>query len=201
MKRLVAILFLFISAGICRAQSAAWSVSTGYSNFNVAHQTNGAFYSKDGAYLDGDVSWLASRYPVPVVVGGGLSVSGFYESEDLFTPGYFFPTERLYSDLTLVALEGRVGIPIQFERGRGFFIFPRIGAGLLIDDYSIDHTYYTEDHTGAAFEIRPAIQIGYSFGPWSIGGEGSYMASWGDFGSLGHHGQEFRIGVFARVKF
>ena len=195
------IFVVFLSATLCQAQNAAWTVSTGYANLNVAHQTEGVFYSKDGGYVDGDVTWLVSRQPIPVLLGAGLSVSGFYDSKDVFTPSGFFPEERLDSSLSLVALEGRIGIPIQFERARGWFILPRLGAGLLIDDYAIDHLYTTDYHTGAAFEIRPAIQVGYSFGFWSIGAEASYMAAWGDFGRLGDTAQEIRGGIFARFKF
>jgi hypothetical protein len=201
MRKLIVALTLILTAGVCRAQSAAWTVSAGYSNFNVAHQTEGVFYSKDGGYVDGDVSWLVSPRPVPVILGAGISVSGFYESEHVFTPQGYFPEERLQSSLSLVALEGRVGIPIQLGRRGGWFILPRLGAGLLIDDYAIDHVYTTDYHTGAAFEIRPAVQVGYSFGGWSMGAEASYMAAWGDFGRLGDNAGEFRVGVFARFKF
>jgi hypothetical protein len=201
MRKLITVFVVILIASVCRAQNAAWTISAGYSNFNVAHQTEGVFYSKDGGYVDGDVSWLVSRQPVPVLLGAGLSVSGFHESEDVFTPHAFFPEERLDSDLSLVALEARIGVPIQFERARGWFIMPRFGAGLLIDDYAIDHVFITDFHTGAAFEIRPTIQIGYSFGSWSLGAEASYMAAWGDFGRLGDTAQEIRGGVFARFKF
>jgi hypothetical protein len=198
-KTLIALFVVIAAPSICVAQIPAWSVSAGYSNFNVAHQHDGVFYSKDGAYVDGDVSWLVSRRPIPLVLGGGLSVSGYHESEDVFTPGSFYPYERLFSDVDLVALEGRAGIPIQL--GGGWFVTPRIGGGLLIDTYAIDNPNFTRYHTGAAFEIRPAVQVGYSFGMWSLGAETSYMASWGDFGRLGSMGAEFRIGIFARFKF
>lgn len=202
MKKLITIVAVLLTAGVCRAQNAAWTVSAGYSNFNVAHQTQGVFYSKDGGYVDGDVSWLVTPPPVPVLLGAGLSVSGFYENEYIFTPNGYYFDERLTSNVSLVALEGRIGVPITLgRRARGWFILPRFGAGLLIDDYAIDHVFGTDYHTGAAFEVRPSIQVGYSFGFWSLGAEASYMAAWGDFGRLGDNAQEIRAGVFARFKF
>jgi len=80
---------------------------------------------------------------------------------------------------------------------------------LLINSYSIDNVsqsatsvhFSTEDHTGIAFEIRPAVQAGYSWGPGEVGAEISYMSAWGDFGDLGNKAQEFRAGAFYTVKF
>jgi len=80
---------------------------------------------------------------------------------------------RLESDLGFVSLEARAALPISFGRhgGTGFFVVPKIGAGLLIDSYGIDNAYnsggftylHTSYHDGAAFDIRPGIQAGYSW--------------------------------------
>ena len=86
---------------------------------------------------------------------------------------------------------------------------PKLGAGLLVDNYAIDTinsangtTFIdTEYHTGAAFALRPALQAGYSWGWASTGAEVSYMVAWGDFGRLGDRALEFRAGWFLRLRF
>jgi hypothetical protein len=115
---------------------------------------------------------------------------------------------RLFSDLETFSFEGRAALPISIG-GRGFFVMPQLGAGLLVDSYSIDKltpagsvTFIdTANHTGAAFDLRPGIQAGYSWGWGSVGGEVSYMAAWGDFGRLGSVAQEIRAGIFFRARF
>ena len=104
-------------------------------------------------------------------------------------------------------MEPRAGV--RLGRDTGFFATPRVGAGLLIDSYSIDQsfnsngaTYLTRrDHDGAAFEVRPAVKAGYSWGYLAAGAEVSYMYAVGDFGGLGHHAQEFRLGAFVSFSF
>jgi hypothetical protein len=79
----------------------------------------------------------------------------------------------------------------------------------LINSYSVDeqfnnngNTYIdTQHHSGAGFELRPAIQAGYNWGPVTLGVDASYMYCWGDFGDFGHHAQEFRIGGFLKFVF
>jgi hypothetical protein len=95
--------------------------------------------------------------------------------------------------------------------GRGFFAVPRIGAGLLVSSYEVDQlstnnyngvTYITTDrHTGAAFEVRPAIRAGYSWRYVSAGVDASYMYSWGNFGAFGRNAHEYRIGLFVNFNF
>jgi hypothetical protein len=191
---------LFVPPGV--------GVSAGYSYVQF-QRANNVFYPHSGGYADADVEW---RLPtmVPLQAGVGLTGSGYEERRRIYAPNggdlyYYDPYERLYSDTGLFEIEPRIGVPLRTPIG--FFAVPRVGAGLLVDSYSIDQvqtysgTSYidTEHHTGAAFELRPAIQAGYSIGPVAAGVEASYMYAWGDFGGLGRHAQEYRIGAFVRV--
>lgn len=194
------------------AQQTSFTVSAGYSNVQFSHSS--LFYGRDGGYVDGDFMWrLPNRSPVPLLVGGGLSFSGYYDFMHVpitfpdGTPG----RARLESDVSLVSFEARAAAPISLwqEGGRGVFIMPKVGAGLLINDYAIDNAstsggatfLFTHYHDGAAFDIRPGIQGGYSWGWGSAGVEVSYMAAFGDFGRLGSIAQEVRAGAFFRVRF
>lgn len=191
---------VLLLASLSFAQENSWTVSAGYSNLHIGRAAPNLNYDKDGGYIDGDVNWLFPTEPAPLLLGVGVSGAGHYEDESFSNGEEFFifgPT----SDVSLYSIEGRIGTPIQFRSARGWFLLPRIGAGLLIDDYAIDTPIHTEYHTGAAFEIRPTLQAGYSWGWGSVGGEVSYMAAWGDFGRLGNAAQELRIGAFLRFRF
>lgn len=194
-------------------QISSYTISAGYSNIQISHNA-GLFYSRDGGYADGEVLWRLPNISFPLLLGGSISGSSYGESEHVpvtftdGTPGFV----RLYSDQGLVAFEGRAAVPFSFgSRGdTGFFVVPKLGAGLLIDTYAIDRIVpssngldyiHTSWHDGAAFDIRPGIQGGYSWGWGSAGIEASYMAAFGDFGRLGSIAQEVRIGAFFRVKF
>ena len=61
--------------------------------------------------------------------------------------------------------------------------------------------FQTYNHTGAAFDVHPALQIGYSQGPFSVGGEVSYIAAFGTFGALGDVAQEVRVGAFITIRY
>jgi hypothetical protein len=186
----------------------AVTVSAGYSNLQT-EKANNLFYTHDGSYLDADVAWQLPVI-VPLQAGLGVTGSGYWERESLFPSvidnfGDYY--SHLYSDLGLFEIEPRIGLRLG---GRtGFYALPRVGAGLLIDNFAIDQTFNsggatyidTHYHTGAGFEIRPAVQVGYSWGHLSAGLEGSYLYSWGDFGGLGHNAQELRIGVFLNFRF
>ncbi|HXE53190.1 MAG TPA: hypothetical protein VN541_09260 [Tepidisphaeraceae bacterium] len=200
--RLVAFAFAWmICASAASAQVWSFSFSGGYSNVQFEHR-EGLFYAHSGGYVDADFAWRVPNTSVPLLIGAGVSASGHYDWQDVPISGAgFFSNYRLYSDVSLVSLEARASLPIALRNAPGWFIMPRIGAGLLIDDYAIDRINFTEYFTGAAFEIRPALQVGYSWGAWSAGGEVSYMAAWGDFGGLGHWAQDFRIGAFVRFKY
>ena len=210
MRSLLLVAAVVLSAPLAVAQNAAFTVSGGYSNIQLGH-SNGLFYQRSGGYLDGDVLWRVPDLSYPLLLGVGASGSGHYDSRDTFvtfndgTAG----DARLYSDLGFFTVEGRAALPIRIPGTRGFFVMPRIGAGLLIDSYSIDRfsnaggfTFIDTDyHDGAAFEIRPALQAGYAWDWGSVGAEVSYMAAWGDFGRFGSKAQEVRAGVFVRVRF
>jgi hypothetical protein len=186
------------------------TVSTGYSNVEM-QKTGNLFYDHSGPYVDADIAWTL-RLPVPLQVGIGATGSGYWDRENIdltsSSNNFYYPYDHLYSDLGFFELEPRVGIRLG---GRtGFFIMPRAGAGLLVNSYGIDRSFTdssgntyidTDYHTGAAFEVRPAIQAGYDFGFLSAGVEGSYMWSWGDFGGFGHHAQEYRVGAFLKFDF
>jgi hypothetical protein len=188
----------------------ALTVSTGYSNLQTERATN-LFYTHDGSYIDVDA---AVNLPLPVIfpiqAGLGATASGQWDRESFAIPSSnttYVPYADLYSNVGFFELEPRLGIRIG--GGGGFYVLPRIGAGLLVDSYAIDQsttsggvTYIdTQYHTGAAFEIRPDIQVGYKFGFISAGLETNYMWAWGDFGSLGRRAQEFRVGAFVKFSF
>lgn len=188
--------------GTAAASAQIWSftISGGYSNV-LTNKSDGLFYNRNGAYIDADFNYRVPDASFPLLVGGGITGSGYWDTQNVLVPGSFFGGYTLYSDFGLLELEARAAVPIALRHAPGWFVMPRIGAGLLIDDYAIDTPNFTEYFTGAAFEIRPAVQVGYSWGPGSFGAEFSYMAAWGDFGHLGSFAQELRVGLFLRFKF
>ena len=208
---LAGIVLLLAGTG-ASGQISSFTISAGYSNIQISHNS-GAFYNRDGGYADGEFLWRVPATHFPLLLGA--SVSGSTSYDWVHIPATFSDGStgrvRLESDLGLVSLEARAAVPISFARngGRGFFIVPKIGAGLLIDSYAIDNSFNsggftylnTTYHDGAAFDIRPGIQGGYSWGWGSAGIDASYMAGFGDFGRLGSIAQEVRIGAFFRVKF
>ena len=198
MKRFFFLLAVLLFARLSLGQEGSWTVSGGYSNVHFSHASPNFNYNKDGGYLDGDVNVLLPTAP-RLLVGAGVGGSWHYE-DDYFNGNnnFFFGPS---SSVGLFNLEGRIGVPISSRSVRGLFVLPRLGAGLLINDYWIDTPFYTAYHSGAAFELRPALQVGYSWGFWSMGGEVSYMWAWGDFGNLGSQSQELRAGVFVRFRF
>ena len=203
---------LLLAGAWASGQITSFTISSGYSNVQISHNA-GPFYSRDGGYADGEFLWRLPQAHFPLLLGGSVSGSAHYDYEHLpvtfsdGTPGRV----RLESDLGLVSLEARAAVPFSFARrgDRGFFVMPKIGAGLLIDSYAIDNTFnsggftylHTSYHDGAAFDIRPGVQGGYSWGWGSAGIEASYMAAFGDFGRLGSIAQEIRVGAFFRIKY
>jgi hypothetical protein len=201
---------LTASAQVFVSPAPTLTISTGYSNVQT-QRANDLFYTHDGAYVDFDASW---RLPVvvPLQAGIGITGSGYWDRQSIFNAnnngGYYDNYDHLYSDLGFFEIEPRLGF--RFGASQGFFITPRAGAGLLISNYAVDqaftdnagNTYInTVYHTGAAFELRPAVQAGYAFGPFSAGVEGSYMWSWGNFGGFGRHAEEYRVGAFFKFTF
>jgi hypothetical protein len=177
-------------------------------------KVGGLFFDKDGEYIDGNFAFRLPGSPVPIFAGVGISASGYWDSQssDIFfvNNNYYGSNSNLYSDVEMIEAEPRLAIKLWIPGAPGFYIRPQIGAGLLVDNYSVDtvqttvsnfsyiHTLY---HTGAAFEIRPDIQAGWSFGRASFGVDFSYMAAWGGFGQMGDVIQELRAGVFARFRY
>src|ERR1700722_14927011 len=187
---------LLISCSIASAQYPSSGISAGYSHLTMG-RADGLFYNHDGGYVDLNAAF---RPPgSPILAGFGVSGSGFYDRMD--DP---FST-RLYSMVGFFSLEGRLALPLTVEGVRGWFLLPRIGAGLLVDSYGIDRDevdsqgftfVHTDWHDGAAFEVRPDLQAGYSFGRGAVGADVSYMGAWGDFGRFSSSAQELRAGVF-----
>lgn len=212
MKRPIAFLVGFLAfTTAASAQYADFALTGGYSHI-YPDKTGGLFFNKDGAYVDGDFAFRVPA-PLPFFLGFGVTASGYWDSESF--PSFinnnngFVDTSNLYSDVELVELEPRLAVKLMIPGVPGFYIRPRIGAGLLVSDYSIDTpqtvntiTYVqTMNHTGAAFEVRPDVEAGWGYGRASFGFDLSYMAAWGAFGQMGNNIQELRAGVFARFRY
>ena len=200
---------MFLLGAVAHAQESDISLSVGYAH--AYGTSNQLFHDKDGAYVDGDFAWKLPVEPVPVSIGFGLTGSGYFDSRDLggYSNGYGYGyyDNNAYSDVGFFEFEPRVSMTFWSTLLRGVFVKPRFGLGVLIDNYAIDEVNNndgyidTHYHTGAAFEIRPAVQVGYTWGFGSAGIEGSYMPAWGDFGRLGSSIQELRVGGFFTVRF
>jgi hypothetical protein len=208
MKRYLFILALAVAPDACFAQvRPSFSVSGGYSNIQIQNAANYLHYNRDGGYIDGELGLNFGGRPAALFVGIGASASYHYNTEDFHYTDNFGNHYIVYdttSHVGFYAFEGRIGVPFNFTASRrdprGFFLFPKVGAGLLVNDYGIDTRFGTEYHTGPAFEIRPAIQAGYTWGAGAAGIEASYMWAWGDFGNLGDRAQEARVGAFFRIR-
>jgi hypothetical protein len=219
MPGMIRILAFLAALLLCTTFASAqyWdnSLSVGYSHF-FPERSGGLFFSKDGAYLDGDFAWRIPQVVVPTFVGLGVTASGYWDSENIDYPIYYRDRDRdfgnsdLDSDVEFVELEPRLAMKFWIPGAPGVFVRPRIGAGLLVSNYSVDQLAAdlygfeyidTRNFTGAAFEVRPAVQLGFERGPFAIGGELSYMASWGGFGAMGDVLQELRAGIFFRFRF
>jgi hypothetical protein len=194
-----------------RGQAYYSSISGGYSNLQTQHTGSGLFYDHSGAYLDFDFGWRVPNPDFPLLLGLGITGSDYWDSHSIINtfPDGNVAQVNLDSDVGLFELEPRIGLALWSANMPGMFLKPRLGAGLLIDNYAIDQTIPvtggnilgTQYHTGAAFEVRPAVQAGYSWGPGAFGAELSYMAAWGGFGRLGNDAQEFRAGVFFTFRY
>ena len=214
MRKVIAFLAgLLLFNAIASAQYGDFSLSGGYSHM-YPEKAGSLFFDKDGEYVDANFAWRIPGVPYPVFFGAGLSASGYFDSQQnpyLYqnNGGDFFGTTNLYSDVENYSIEPRLAVRLVIPGLPGFYIRPQIGAGLLINNYSVDTsqpiggiTYiHTLNHTGAAFDIRPDVEAGIALGRTSFGMDLSYMAAWGDFGQLGRNVQELRAGVFVRFKF
>jgi hypothetical protein len=211
---LLGLLALLVLSDAATAQEQEFGISAGYAHLYGAHG-GGLFHDADGSYIDGDFAWHVPDAGFPLLVGFGVSGSGYFDQHDSGLSyyddyGYYDGDANLYSNVGLFELEPRVGIALWSTLVPGLYLKPRLGAGLLIDSYAIDQAYITSSttgyidthyHTGAAFELHPALQAGYTWGPGAAGGEISYMPAWGDFGRLGHSAAELRLGVFYTFRF
>jgi hypothetical protein len=208
MKQIIIILALALASGESFAQvRPSFSLSAGYSNIQIQNTANYLHYNRDGGFLDGEFGATFGGRPAAFFVGFGASVAYHYNTENFHYTDNFGNHFTVYGTTSYVGFynfEGRIGVPLTFTASRrdprGFFLYPKVGAGLLVSDYGIDTRFGTEYHSGAAFDIRPAIQAGYTWGPGSAGIEASYMWAWGDFGNLGDRAQEARIGAFFRLR-
>ncbi len=203
------VLALLFSSAVASAQFGEYTLGAGYSHIHTG-TSPGLFYNKDGAYIDGDFAWHLPYPGSPFLLGFGLSGSGYWDNQNLddLTGNDFFRNPTLNSDLENFEIEPRFTLDLTIP-GTIVFIKPRIGAGLLINNYNIDQFFQqgnnfadinTATHTGAAFEIHPAVQTGIAWGP-AAGLEVSYLASWGDFGARQPRPGTPRPGAFLSIRF
>ncbi len=173
-------------------------VSAGYSYLVFDHAQNNAFYNRSGPYIDVNADVPIRSLNLPIIIGIGITASGYFASS-----GYY-GFEDLYSRVDLISLEPRIALPITLlgDQDGGLFVMPRIGAGVMFDDYSVQTPFDTTDyHTGVAFEVRPSIELGYRWRLATFALEGSYMAAWGSFGAFGTVAEELRAGLVFSYRF
>jgi hypothetical protein len=203
MKLMSFLTALALTAALCPAQTPSLSLSAGYSNLHFSNSASYLHYNRDGSYAEGELSLILPSQP-RLLLGVAVGASYHYNLDDYHYNDYYGNRYTVYdttSSVGLYSLEARIGLPITSRRWRGPYLLPRLGAGLLVTDYSIDTPDFTEYHTGAAFALRPSLQAGYSWGHASAGVEISYLAAWGNFGHLGTRAQEVRAGAFLRFRF
>jgi len=199
MKVFVFIFALLALVSFSFAQSIYWGASTGYSNLYFSRPASGYQYERDGGYIDGDVMFaLPTRFPL--LVGAGFDGCFHYQSEDFRDHDFFFFRGQT-TDVGLFSFEARAALPLQSPRIPRLFVVPKIGAGLLVDSYSIDLPFETEYHSGAAFGVRPGVQAGYAWDRVAVGAEVSYLIGWGDFGHLGNQARDLHAGVFVNIRY
>jgi hypothetical protein len=192
-----------------------FALTGGYSHM-FPQRDGDLFFDKDGAYIDGNFAYRLPGSPVPIFAGVGITASGYWDSEnsDIFflnnnNNNGFGYNQNLYSDVELIEAEPRLAVKLLIPGLPGFYIRPQIGAGLLVSNYSVDMVQtinnvsfiHTQYYTGAAFDIRPDVEAGWSFGRTSFGMDVSYMAAFGGFGQMGDVMQELRVGLFARFRY
>jgi hypothetical protein len=211
-RRISFLAALVLCSSMVSAQALDFSLSGGYSHM-FPQKSGSLFFDRDGEYLDANFAFQIPDVVVPLYAGLGVGASGYWESHDgpfVFNNNNSFGyTSSLYSDTEMIEVQPRLALKLVIPGLRGFYIRPQIGAGLLIDNYSVDQAnvvndiafFHTLQHTGAAFDIRPDVEAGWSLGRTSIGVDLSYMAGWGGFGQMGNTMQEFRAGVFARFRY
>jgi hypothetical protein len=234
--RFFPIVLLFISFGVASAQtptpttlpsapppkqsltdysasaSSDWdsqlTIAGGYSNVHF-NGKNAIPYNPQGGYIDANIYARMPNYDSPII-GFGISASGNWDDYTINYPAA--PFERSFSaDTDMVSAEVRFAFPFGFPSlDRGFYCLPRIGIGVLVDNFTAGQPYYgypnyffgsSTNHTGIGYEVRPDIELGYRKSGFNIGCEASYMACWGNFGKLGNLAQELRIGLVLGYRF
>jgi hypothetical protein len=215
-RRICFLMGLVVCSSMASAQYMDFALTGGYSHM-YPERDGGLFFDKDGAYVDANFAYRLPGLPVPIFAGVGVTASGYWDSQssDIFflnnnnNSNNFGFNQNLYSDVELIEAEPRLAVKLVIPGLQGFYIRPQIGAGLLVDNYSVDtvetinnvsfiHTLY---HTGAAFDIRPDVEAGWSLGRTSFGMDISYMAAFGGFGQMGDVLQELRVGAFVRFRY
>ena len=200
-----------------------FTFSGGYSNAQMTgnNSRQGAtatfHFPRQGEYLDADLAVPVSAAPFPLLVGGGFSWTEHLDSGDPVTvqPSGFpvtppARTKDQHSELNQYSLEARAAVPLYFSGSQGFYVMPRIGAGALSYHFNGHHpafeseqfTFIENGHfEGYAFEVRPALEAGYTWRRLSVGVEGSAMFAWGHFRPFGSTECELRTGAFLRYRF
>jgi len=165
---------------------------------------------EDGYYFDFDFAGRPKTNS-PLWLGVGFGGSYFEQSEETEVNGGAIPTfVEVDAALSLFTIEPRLTYVLLPRKDRGLYLAGRIGAGLLIADYWVTQVVQRplgffvdgDEDTVAAFEVRPAAQIGYCGGNWVVGAEVSQMWAWGDFGdALGDQITELRAGFFFTLRY
>jgi hypothetical protein len=164
-------------------------------------------FPRDGEYLDADLAAPVTAAPFPLLVGGGFSWTQHTDSvEATRIPGIF---PEAHSQLNQYSLEARAAAPLYFSGSQGFFVEPRVGAGVLSYHFN-GHNVFIQTEApffeachfeGYAFEVRPALEVGYTWQRLSFGLDGSCMFAWGHFRPFGSTECELRAGAFLRYRF
>src|SRR3978361_1868467 len=103
---------LFSSIGIATAQEDNFTLSGGYSHI---YGTKGdLFHNKDGPYIDADFAWQVGDRHLPLLLGFGLSGSGFFDRHRFDFPidNNFFGRTDLYSDVGFFEFEPRISLAL-----------------------------------------------------------------------------------------
>jgi hypothetical protein len=208
--RWIAFAIVLCGASAAFADGPRVEVSGGYAYLSDEGKDPVLKHTHNGGYVDGDFGWEMDHGPFPMVLSLGVSASGIYQSDNdhVQESATLHPIALFQSGEGLFAAEARFAVPIRFNDDHGWFILPRIGAGIIMDYYSFDTLNHngafqierTREHEGVAFGVRPTLEVGYQFDWGAVGIQASYMTAFGDFGQLGSREQEIRGGVFVRFR-
>jgi hypothetical protein len=184
------------------------TISGGYSNIHY-NGNNAIPYNRNGGYIDANIYDRLPPNDSPLF-GLGISASGNWDDYTIAYPTAPF-YRSFYADTNMVSAEVRLAFPFGLpDAKQGFYCLPRVGIGVLVDNFAVGQPYYdypnyyfaTEsNHTGFGVEVRPDIELGYRIKRFNIGFETSYMAAWANFGKLGNFTQEFRLGLAVGYRF